>query len=497
MSLKRVNFLLILLLTFVIGSAFYYIDSINRTYYQKESALHIKGDILELGYTVRKSIEQEGVNSSLNHLYKSLATHREYAILSIAYKDIIIISTDRKGVGKIYRKDLHLAQLSAETLYQDKTLFHEFSFIDKEEKKSINLIIKLDRQYLLENEKKIERNVDMFFVIIIIIMLLFAFVLYFANIRPVTRLYHKIKEEDFSESGFIIKEYNTLYNAFKDKYNRLKTLTDDLEAMVATRTASLIKTNALFDESQKLTHLGHWEWNLVDDTLIWSDEIYRIFGKEPQAFIPTYDAFVSSIHDEDRMLVRDAVNQTLKTGAPYSIQHRIVLSDGSVRAVVEKGKVEYDHDSKPFRMVGTVQDITDRSRREKELELQSRLLNSVSDSIFVHYLDGSFLYFNEAAYKTRGYTKDELNRMKVQDLDYHDDKLGEEVFQANLLHIQEQLQDKGKSTFEVSHRCKNGKTIPLEVTSIIMDAEPSYMISIARDITERKKLYHNLEVSEK
>lgn len=267
---------------------------------------------------------------------------------------------------------------------------------------------------------------------------------------------------------------------------------------VGARTELLTKTNSLFKEAQKLTRLGSWEWDISNNKLMWSDEIYRIFGLKPQEFAATYDAFINTIHIDDRASVQEYVNKALQTGEDYSMSHRIVLPDGTEKIVSEKGQVELNENKEPVRMIGTVHDITERFKRNKELEVQSKILNSVTDSILVHNLDGTMVYVNESAYTTREYTKDELMHMKIQDLDYHDEKISGKVFEENIKEIQKQLKDKNQAIFEVSHKTKNGTIIPLEITTrIIHEDNNSYMISIARDISERKTLHKNLESSEK
>jgi len=122
-------------------------------------------------------------------------------------------------------------------------------------------------------------------------------------------------------------------------------------------------------EAQRLAHLGSWVWDIASGALTWSDEIFRIFGFEPQAFMPTYDGFLRFVHPQDREFVQEQVGKALHQRAAYSIDHRIVLNDGSERIVHEQGEVMFDEAGKPVRMVGTVQDITDRKRAERELEL--------------------------------------------------------------------------------------------------------------------------------
>ncbi len=122
-------------------------------------------------------------------------------------------------------------------------------------------------------------------------------------------------------------------------------------------------------KAQEIAHLGNWDWDIVTNELRWSDEIYRIFGLQPQEFGATYDAFLDLVHSDDRDRVRESVYDTLYRGEPYGLDHRILLPDGEVRVVHEDGEVTLDETGKPTRMVGTVQDITERKHTEEELRL--------------------------------------------------------------------------------------------------------------------------------
>ncbi len=121
---------------------------------------------------------------------------------------------------------------------------------------------------------------------------------------------------------------------------------------------TLRKSEESLTMAQSVAHMGNWDWNIATGELSWSDEIYRIFGIEPRMFGATYEAFLESVHPEDREMVKGAVNRALYERAPYSIQHRIVLPDGSVRTVHELAEVYFDEEGRPARMVGTVQDIS-------------------------------------------------------------------------------------------------------------------------------------------
>jgi len=179
----------------------------------------------------------------------------------------------------------------------------------------------------------------------------------------------------------------------------LKRARDELEARVEARTAELSVANETLlaeieerkatvralrkvrdslAEAQRIAHLGNWDWDIVNDQLYWSDEIYRIFGLKPQEFGATYEAFLRSVHPDNREDVQQAVGRALQERELYSIDHRIVLPDGAERMVHEQGEVTFDEDGKPARMTGTVQDITERKKVEEELRVSQEELRHLS-----------------------------------------------------------------------------------------------------------------------
>lgn len=126
-------------------------------------------------------------------------------------------------------------------------------------------------------------------------------------------------------------------------------------------------SEARLAEAQRIARLGNWDWDIVSNTLAWSDEIYRIFGLQPREFGATYEEFLNSVHPDDRAHVQRAVDEALERGTPYSIDHRILLPDGGQRIVHEQAEVTFDGSGRALRMMGTVQDITERKQMELAL----------------------------------------------------------------------------------------------------------------------------------
>ena len=145
-------------------------------------------------------------------------------------------------------------------------------------------------------------------------------------------------------------------------------------------------------EAQRIAHLGHWNWDIINDNIVWSDETYRIFGLAPQEFEATYEAFLNSVHEEDRDTVRESVDKAIHENQKYSIDHRVVLPDDSIRFVHEEAEVAFNNEGKATRMLGTVQDITERVVQEtllrKERDKAQRYLDLAGTMILA--LDSSF-----------------------------------------------------------------------------------------------------------
>ncbi len=122
------------------------------------------------------------------------------------------------------------------------------------------------------------------------------------------------------------------------------------------------------DNAQRLAGMGDYDWHIPTDTNTWSDQLYRIYGHEPQAFNATYEKFLELIHPDDRTRVSALHQRAYATGEPYEMVERIVRPDGEVRHLSSNGQVLLDATGSPVRMRGTCIDITDRVRAETERE---------------------------------------------------------------------------------------------------------------------------------
>ena len=132
--------------------------------------------------------------------------------------------------------------------------------------------------------------------------------------------------------------------------------------------------------AQEIAHLGSWELELAGNRLIWSDEVYRIFGLKPQEFSATYEAFLERVHPDDRPAVDAAYSRSIRENQDtYEIEHRVVRKDnGEVRIVHERCQHYRGEGGAIIRSVGMVHDITEQKEIESKVQRQGELLGAVN-----------------------------------------------------------------------------------------------------------------------
>ena len=136
---------------------------------------------------------------------------------------------------------------------------------------------------------------------------------------------------------------------------------------------ALRASEASLAHAQRLAHLGNWEADLATGESIWSDEVYRIFGRSPESFSPTAANFYECVHPDDREAVKLEAERRAASVEPGENAYRIVRPDGSERFVEERFDYMRDAEGKPVRAMGTVRDLTEYRRLEEQLRQSQKM----------------------------------------------------------------------------------------------------------------------------
>ena len=156
----------------------------------------------------------------------------------------------------------------------------------------------------------------------------------------------------------------------------------------------LKRSEASLRDAQRLAKVGSWEWECGTGAVRWSDEMYVIHGVDPQTFSDIPGNYLNLVHPDDRKSVEESVLHSWEGSIPNSMKYRIVLPDGFVRKVHSQGEiVAVDEKGKPARMIGTVQDITEREQAEETIRA---LIDATHDFVCLFDAEGNVIVANKA-----------------------------------------------------------------------------------------------------
>ncbi len=275
-------------------------------------------------------------------------------------------------------------------------------------------------------------------------------------------------------------------------------LTDDTHKVNSNKI--LEDSISLLNDSQAIAHLGSWDLNLVTNDLNCSDEVYRIFGLEPQIIQATYEMFLSYIHPEDKDKVNSIfLNSITEEEDSYKIEHRVIqYGTGAIRTVLEQYRHERDTAGNVVRSIGSIIDVTEVKRTEQALltsrEKYSNLVENLSDWVWAVDTNGVHIFTNSAIHKILGYDVDEVLEESAFPMMHPDD------LEASQKMVSECVKNKhGWKNAEIRWLHKNGSIRTFESS-----AEPLFDSSgeivgftgVDRDISEQKNTEIALRKSE-
>lgn len=264
-----------------------------------------------------------------------------------------------------------------------------------------------------------------------------------------------------------------------------------------------------YKEAEKMANMGHWDLDIENDKLCWSDEIFNIFQIKKNEFGATYEAFLQNIHPEDRKMVDDRYRASLTDQIPYDLIHRLLLSDGTIKYVHEKCATEFDDTGKPLNSFGMVWDITDQIMWKNEIKMSEekirKFLELSPQPILITDAQGIVIEINKKFSQIYGYGAKEMIGKNVNCINSglmtYENFGFDEVYYKNLFEdLWQSITDDEIGYWDgiVINRKKNGEVIWVNLTvNSVFDDEGRALYHIAQqvDITQfhQKDLKNKLE----
>ncbi len=134
------------------------------------------------------------------------------------------------------------------------------------------------------------------------------------------------------------------------------------------REKRIAKMKSRLDKAQKISHVGNYEWNVQTESLVASEELYRIFGFEEKKEEILYKDFHNAIIEEDREKYFIAINAALNSHSPINIMYKILTQDGREKTLKHQGNIVFDDKNEPLSVIGTIQDVTQQVEYEEEIK---------------------------------------------------------------------------------------------------------------------------------
>ena len=239
--------------------------------------------------------------------------------------------------------------------------------------------------------------------------------------------------------------------------------------------------------AQRVAEIGIWENNLTNNDLHWTEEMYTILGFDPNEPV-NLDDVTKIFPPEELKRFQEAVQSAINDNIPYSIDYKIIRSDGSVRYIHDEGQIIRDDSGAAKTMFGTTQDITHRKNIEKSLkESESKfrnLIETTPDMIWEIDKEGIFTYISPQSTDILGYTPQEVLGKNM--FSFIDPDAIERVRKIFTTHKEKDFSR--INTLEVPAYRRDGTGITLEIRSVKASDNKDNLDGfqgIARDITDR------------
>ena len=248
---------------------------------------------------------------------------------------------------------------------------------------------------------------------------------------------------------------------------------------------TLRKSDADLNDAQRVAQVGSWTWNATTDTITWSEEYYRIYGRDLKQRPPGYKEHLQLYTPESAARLDAVVKKALQTGQPYELELEQACADGKRRWVTARGEITRDESGRIDGLRGTAHDITERKVAEEAEARLVAILEATPDFIATGDLDGNVLFVNKAGLGMLGYHASEgmpaLRIGKSQP-----GWAAKLVAEQGIPHAVEH----GSWSGETAFLRRDGREIPVSQVIIAHrggDGSVEYLSTIARDISVHKE----------
>jgi PAS domain S-box-containing protein len=249
----------------------------------------------------------------------------------------------------------------------------------------------------------------------------------------------------------------------------------------------IIKNQKFLNDSQRVAHIGCWEYYFDEDLMVWNDEAYKIYGFNKTEVIPNFNSFLGALYPDDRPFALEHLKLCKTENIFKDFECHIITPDGIPKTILIVGAFEFDENGKAYKSFGIIQDITEKKANELVMKAQDAKLQSIyrAAPVGIGLTENRIFHeCNDEFYSMTGYTPDEIlghdaRMLYISDEDY--DIMGK--IQTGF------ISEEPLRTTETKWRQKSGKIINVLLSFLSVDNSDfsKGFVFSAQDITSRKK----------
>ncbi|RLJ64257.1 PAS domain S-box-containing protein [Lacinutrix venerupis] len=255
---------------------------------------------------------------------------------------------------------------------------------------------------------------------------------------------------------------------------------------------SLLRQNDLLNFSERITKTGHWNWSVVSNKIVWSDNLYDIMEYTKGSVDVSSHTLLDITHPDDREGVQKHMQKTFEEKEfSNELIHRVITPSGAIKTLRVLGRVIKDENGEIIEIIGAAQDITSQKMAENKFK---GLLESAPDAMIFLNDQKRIHLINKQAENLFGYTASELKGERIELL------LPERIIENFKVYRDAYFADPKSIAMgdnrELIGLKKCGKEFPIQVSLSPLETDEGFLISSAiRDITKQKQVERNIRNS--